>query len=97
MHHNKYDDLICFDWNCVVEELCYSHTYLADILLAASLPQKLYSQSERIGKLTRHLGMVYSILMKSRLKDLSRAQRVISMTLLDEKAHQKVNKHFLSL
>ena len=90
LYSNGYEALQTFSWEKVVEELCSMHSYLADVLLAAAIPLKQISHQEKFEKLIKQLGMVYSILMKSVYKDLSRTQRVVAMTLTNEKAHQKV-------
>ena len=73
-----------------MSELCTSHSSLAHDLLASTIPRKFIGNEGHVQKLKNQLGMIYSRIMKARLKDLSRAQRVVAVTLLNEKAHQKV-------
>lgn len=86
---NTYEDLLTFRWECVVQEMLDHNPLLLETLLAVCLPRKSMNEPH-FDVIYPEIGTVYGILMKRRCKDLSRVQRVISMSLAEEKVHQKV-------
>lgn len=86
---NTYEDLLTFRWECVVQEMLDHNPLLLETLLAVCLPRKSMN-GPHFDVIYPEIGTVYGILMKRRCKDLSRVQRVISMSLAEEKVHQKV-------
>jgi hypothetical protein len=86
----SYTGLVNFEWDSVVGEMIDINPQLVEVLLAVSTSRKHMSSSEHYSLLSKELELIYGILMKRRFKDLSRIQRMVAMTLADEKVHQKV-------
>lgn len=91
---NTYEDLLIFRWESVVQEILVDNPILLETLLAVCLPRKSMNEPH-FDVIYPEIGTVYGILMKRTCKDLSRVQRVISMSLAEEKVHQKVFYNYL--
>ncbi|KAL5020600.1 hypothetical protein ScPMuIL_002318 [Solemya velum] len=91
LYPKNYNALKSFSWSEVIQELVTHHKCIAQVLLAYSLPRRKLGNGDHTEGLVKILGLVFSCLMKARWKFLSRVQRVISMVLMSEKAHQRVD------
>lgn len=90
----SYEDLTTFSWQEVLEEFSEKHTSLARILVAACMPGSdntldSYSQKAFV-EASPMIGMMYSMIMQSRVHYLSRVQRVIAHCLQESTCERKV-------
>ncbi|KAK7093658.1 hypothetical protein V1264_007362 [Littorina saxatilis] len=76
-------------WDTVVDELISRNHLLLDTLLAYTVPLQKQHSGTIFEQLPAVLGMVYATIIKCRWKKLSLIQHVISLTLVEEKVHQK--------
>ncbi|KAL5008521.1 hypothetical protein ScPMuIL_014102 [Solemya velum] len=90
LRRTDYDSLVNFDWCYIVDEMLLKQPLLTDILLAACTEPKKLGKTVHFDKIMKELGLIYGILMKRRLITLSRVQRVIAMSLANEKVNVKV-------
>ena len=101
MNKRKYDkttlmekqpkDLHVFNWFRIISEFKSRFPDLFCLLLGMMLkPEESACYTKLEGVLPR-LGMVYSILMQGRHRELSATQRVVSMFLFDNISDQKVS------
>lgn len=93
LYGSKYTDLKDFNFAEVLTEMSTYQPLLMDHLLSVSVSaNKIISSSDEnfFLSLVPKLTLIYSILMTTRFPELSRMQKVISSTLIDEHVHQKV-------
>lgn len=69
-------------------------TVFSLILTMFLTPQDMENK-DKIEAIIPRIGMVYSMLMQGRNKELSRIQRITSLFLFDNICDQKVNKCFI--
>ena len=79
----------------VVEEFIAEFPELFRLVLSIMHGQKDLT-SETLRTLIPRLGMIYSIMMQTRIPSLSRLQRVLTMALADQICNQKVSKVFIT-
>ena len=81
-----------FQWEKNIEEMYVQQRQLLQVLLTVCTNKS--ENDQHFMQTGKELGLIYGILMKRRCKKLSRVQRVVSISLADERVHQKVNKKF---
>ena len=87
-----YEELTTFSWIEVVEEFVKKHLLLAKILISACLPD--IKNVDSFAEYSSRIGMIYSIIMQSRIHYLSRVQRVITHCLQESTCERKVCIYF---
>lgn len=93
LYGSKYTDLKDFDFADVLTEMSTYQPLLKNHMLNVSVSaNKIISSSNEnfFLSLVPKLTLIYRILMTTRFPELSRMQKVISSTLIDEHVHQKV-------
>lgn len=93
LYRSKYTDLKDFNFADVLTEISTYQPLLMDHLLSVSVSanKNISSSYENFFlSLVPKLSLIYSILVTTRFPELSRMQKVISSTLIDEHVHQKV-------
>lgn len=93
LYRSKYTDLKDFNFADVLTEISTYQPLLMDHMLSVSVSaNKIISSSYEnfFLSLVPKLSLIYSILVTTRFPELSRMQKVISSTLIDEHVHQKV-------
>ena len=68
LHHGNVENLMSFNWDDVVEELCSKQPLLAQVLLNV-ISAKPMTSSNSYEKLIKPLSTIYGILMKTRTKE----------------------------
>ena len=86
----QYQNLKEFKWVDIMDELMVKQSFLAEVLLAVTLPSGKIGNTKATEALVPVLGTVYGILMKQRFHELSAVQKVVSIALANEQTHQKV-------
>jgi hypothetical protein len=89
LYCNNYHELMQFKWDAILTELIDKQTFLAEVLMAVAYPVHMIGNSKKSESLVSVLSTVYGILMKRRFKKLSLIQKVVSIALANEHAHQK--------
>lgn len=88
---SKYSELKEFNFTDVFTEMSTYQPFLLDHLLSVAVSTgKIFSNEDFFLRLVPKLSLIYSILMSTRFPELSRLQKVVSSTLIDEHVHQKV-------
>ncbi|XP_053388326.1 uncharacterized protein LOC128551481 [Mercenaria mercenaria] len=81
----QYQSLRNFNWTDIINELV-----IKQMLLAVALPSGKIGNTKATEGLVPVIGTVYGMLMKQRFQEFSAVQKVISISLGNEQAHQKV-------
>lgn len=86
----EFSDLDEFKWDQVISELLNEQQILAKVLLDVCLPTSKIGTAKCVDRLVPVVSTIYGILMKTMYQELTPVQKIISMTLANEQAHQKV-------
>ncbi|CAC5418958.1 unnamed protein product [Mytilus coruscus] len=84
------EDLKSFKWNEIISEFMVKFPTVFSLILTMFLTPEEMENKEKIEGIIPRIGMVYSMLMQGRNKELSRIQRVTSLFLFDNICDQKV-------
>ena len=87
-----YHDLATFQIDNIMDEMVAKFPDLFILLIHIMLPPADRIDHGRIAEIMPRLAMIYAIVLQTRLRDLSRMQRVISMCLTDNICNQKVSR-----
>lgn len=79
-----------FQWEKIVEEMYVQQRQLLQVLLTVCTSSNKSEDDQHYLHAGKEVGLIYGILMKRRCNKLSRVQRVVSISLADERVHQKV-------
>ncbi|XP_045170215.2 uncharacterized protein LOC123532719 [Mercenaria mercenaria] len=90
LRSKQYQSLGNFNWTDIINELVVKQSFLAEVLLAVALPSGKIGNTKATEGLVPVIGTVYGMLMKQRFHELSAIQKVISISLANEQAHQKM-------
>ena len=88
--HKSYEDLMTLSMGTVATEMVTTFPYLSRMLMSFMLPADKRLNVEAQEALAPRLGMIYAILGISRCKELSRVQRFLTMSLVDQLCDKKV-------
>lgn len=91
------EDLKFFKWNEIICEFMVKFPTVFSLILTMFLTPQDMENKDKIEAIIPRIGMVYSMLMQGRNKELSRIQRITSLFLFDNICDQKVNKCFILL
>ncbi|CAC5386827.1 unnamed protein product [Mytilus coruscus] len=86
----KPEDLKSFKWNEIISEFMVKFPTVFSLILTMFLTPEEMENKEKIEGIIPRIGMVYSMLMQGRNKELNRIQRVTSLFLFDDICDQKV-------
>ena len=86
----EYNDLINMDFTEIINEMCDLFPDLFDIILLVILPKSKRACTSAVASMAPKISIIYAIPMQSRISELSRFQRVLSMCLMDSICDQKV-------
>lgn len=81
-----------FQWEKIIEEMYVQQRQLLQVLLTVCTSTNKSEDDEHYMHVVKEVGLMCGILMKRRCNSLSRVQRVVSISLADERVHQKVKK-----
>lgn len=87
-----FEALRSFQWEKIIEEMYVQQRQLLQVLLNVCTSTNKSEDDEHYMHVVKEVGLMYGILMKRRCNSLSRVQRVVSISLADERVHQKVKK-----
>ena len=85
-----FDELRSFNWDLVVDEMVNLFPKFTQVCLNVLLPLEDRTNPIKLKSVKPRLGMVYSILLQGRVRELSLVQRLISLILLDHIRDEKV-------
>ncbi|CAG2242079.1 unnamed protein product [Mytilus edulis] len=84
------EDLKFFKWNEIICEFMVKFPTVFSLILTMFLTPQDMENKDKIEAIIPRIGMVYSMLMQGRNKELSRIQRITSLFLFDNICDQKV-------
>ncbi|XP_070532786.1 uncharacterized protein [Ptychodera flava] len=85
-----FNSLKSFSWTEVIGEAIERFPEIIQLVVACALPMEKRSLMEKLKDFMPRLGLMYAILMQTRIHDLSKVQRVMSMLLQDHLTDQKI-------
>lgn len=92
-----YDNLRCFEWENIIEEMFIHQPRLLQVLVTVSTGENKLNDECHYKSAAKEIGLIYGILMKRRCHTLSQVQRVIALAIAQENVHQKVNETNLKI
>jgi hypothetical protein len=85
-----YETLLNFSWESCVTEFFNNFPALCSIIVSMMLSKERRCNESNIKSLFPKLGLIYGIIVQNRIPYLSRAQRIMSATLMDSLLEVKV-------
>lgn len=92
-----YKDLHSFEWSNVVLDMIKRVPDLLFFLVCAMVSEKDIEKNEKIAAILPKVGTIFGIVAQNYNCNLSRVQRVVSLSLADNICDQKVHSFYLAL